>query len=100
MPFAGLSIILARMVISSFLGLKTSLDFMVILRVLWGISPYNGTAVSPLHARAWTMQEQIHARRLIKFTAREMTFQCMERTFCEYGELNERGPRGYVESFR
>ena len=32
----SLSIMLANVVIPSFLGLKTSPDFMVILRVLWG----------------------------------------------------------------
>lgn len=53
------------------------------------VNLYNGRLLNPVETRAWTFQEQIHARRLIKFTAREMIFQCLERTRCECGDLDE-----------
>ncbi|MCJ1404272.1 hypothetical protein MMC11_007497 [Xylographa trunciseda] len=53
-----------------------------------GINLYNGTVLNPVESRAWTLQEELHARRLVKFTAREMIFQCLERRKCECGELD------------
>ncbi|MCJ1318297.1 hypothetical protein MMC15_003625 [Xylographa vitiligo] len=53
-----------------------------------GINLYNGAVLNPVESRAWTLQEELHARRLVKFTAREMIFQCLERRKCECGELN------------
>jgi hypothetical protein len=55
-----------------------------------GINLYNGKVVNPLETRAWTLQEELHARRLVKFTGREMIFQCMERRACECGEVDVR----------
>jgi hypothetical protein len=53
-----------------------------------GINLYNGKVLNPVETRAWTLQEETHARRLVKFTAREMIFQCLERRNCECGELD------------
>ena len=53
-----------------------------------GINLYNGAVLNPVESRAWTLQEELHARRLVKFTAREMIFQCLERRKCECGELD------------
>jgi hypothetical protein len=60
------------------------------------INLYNGKVVDPLKPRAWKEHEVLHARRLVKFTGREMIFQCRERRACKCGEADVPPFRAYI----
>lgn len=50
----------------------------------------------PLLARAWAYQEILLSPRVLHFGKRELSWECMEHTACECGELQGRKPTGQV----
>ena len=44
----------------------------------------------PLHQRAWAVQEQALARRMVHFTTKELVWQCRESYLCECKQLDRR----------
>lgn len=51
-------------------------------------TPANGQVHNPLRNRAWALQEQFLASRMVHFTAKEMIWECRSALWCACGELD------------
>lgn len=51
-------------------------------------TPANGKDRNPLRDRAWALQEQFLASRMVHFTEKEMIWECRSALWCACGELD------------
>lgn len=51
-------------------------------------TPANGEVCNPLRDRAWALQEQFLASRMVHFTEKEMIWECRSALWCACGELD------------